>query len=56
LAVLGRVFVRVSMAGAERHFHLTALPTPVPVVVAEPSALVAPLSPLPASPQEQIPT
>lgn len=56
LVVVGRVFVRVSMAGAERHFYMTALPAPVPVVVAEPSSLVGPVSSLSASPQEQIPT
>jgi len=56
LVVLGRVFVRISMAGAERRFHMTALPTPVPAVEAEPSPLVAPVSSLPASAQEQIPT
>jgi hypothetical protein len=56
LVVLGRVFVRVSMAGAERHFHMTALPTTVPAVEAEPSPLVVPVSSLPAPPQEQIPT
>jgi hypothetical protein len=56
LVVFGRVFVRIAMAGAERRFHMTALPTPVPVVEAEPSPLVAPVSSLPASPQEQIPT
>ena len=33
--VLGRVFLRVALVGAERHFHVASLPTPVPVVVAE---------------------
>ena len=57
IVVVGRVFLRVALIGAERHFHMTALPTPVPVVVAEPSALVVPAPSLPASPQEQqIPT
>jgi len=57
IVVVGRVFLRVALIGAERHFHMTALPKPVPVVVAEPSALVVPAPSLPASPQEQpIPT
>ncbi len=53
LVVLGRVFVRIAMVGAERHVYMTALPVPAPIVAAEPSVLVAPVSPLPASPQEQ---
>jgi hypothetical protein len=57
IVVVGRVFLRVALVGAERHFHMTALPKPVSVVVAEPSALVVPVPSLPASPQEeQIPT
>jgi len=53
LVVLGRVFVRVAMVGAERHFYMTALPVPAPVVVVEPSALVTSVPSLPASPLEQ---
>jgi|OpeIllAssembly_1097287.scaffolds.fasta_scaffold15163_2 hypothetical protein len=30
VVVFGRVFFRVALVGAERHFHVTALPIPVP--------------------------
>lgn len=42
VVVVGRVFVRVALVGAERHFCETALPQPAPVaaVVAEASAPV----------------
>jgi hypothetical protein len=55
--VLGRVFLRVALVGAERHFHVTALPKPVPLAVpfADLVAPVAPDPPAPAEP-EQIPT
>jgi len=33
--VLGRVFLRVGLVGAERHFHVTAVPKPVPAAVDE---------------------
>ena len=36
--VFGRVFLRVALVGAERHFHVTALPTPSPVAVSEVAA------------------
>ena len=57
--VLGRVFLRVALVGAERDFHLTALPKPVPLAV--PFAdLVAPVAPDPTAlsdPEpERIPT
>jgi hypothetical protein len=29
------VFLRVALVGAERHFHIAALPSPVPVVLPE---------------------
>lgn len=63
IVVLGRVFLRVALVGAERHFHLTALPKPVPLAVpfAAPFAdLVPPIAPGPPAPAdpgpEQIPT
>jgi hypothetical protein len=57
--VLGRVFLRVALVGAERHFHLTALPRPVPL--AAPFAdFVAPAAPGPPTrtdpAPEEIPT
>jgi hypothetical protein len=33
VVVFGRVFLRVALVGAERQFHLTALPKPVPAAV-----------------------
>jgi hypothetical protein len=57
VVVLGRVFVRIAMVAAERHFHMTVLPTPVPVVAADPLPLVATVPFLATPPQdEQIPT
>ena len=57
VVVFGRVFLRVALVGAERHFHVTALPKPVPAaeseitVAADPSlSLSAPLE------HEQTPT
>ncbi|MFO7694555.1 MAG: hypothetical protein R6V57_15830 [Vicinamibacterales bacterium] len=35
IVVIGRVFLRVGLAGAERHFHVMALPKPVPAVIDE---------------------
>ncbi len=57
--VLGRVFLRVALVGAERQFHITALPKPVPPAVpyTEFVAPVAPDPPEPAEPEpERIPT
>jgi len=57
--VFGRVFLRLALVGAERHFHLTALPQPVPVAVPFAGLLVpiGPVQPAPADPEpEQIPT
>lgn len=55
--VVGRVFLRLGLVGAERHFHLEALPTPAPAAVRE---IVAPESAAPDMPVpsevEQIPT
>ncbi len=59
--VAGRVFLRVGLVGAERHFHVTALPKPAPVAVDEIPA-PAPAAPEPAPDQpvpsegDQIPT
>jgi hypothetical protein len=57
--VLGRVFLRVALVGAERQFHLTALPRPVPASVPF-SDFVAPATQVPRAPDdaepEQIPT
>jgi len=44
--VIGRVFLRVAMVGAERQFHLTALPKPVPAAVPY-TEFVAPVAPGP---------
>jgi len=57
--VLGRVFLRVALVGAERQFHITALPKPVlpAVPYTEFVAPVAPTPPAPAEPEpERIPT
>jgi hypothetical protein len=55
--VFGRVFLRVTLIGAERHFHMMALPKPVFVVSAEPPAPAVDVPPPSASPRdEQIPT
>ncbi len=44
--VAGRVLLRVGLVGAERHFHVTSLPTPVPVIIDETPA------PPPAAPEQ----
>jgi len=55
--VIGRVFLRVGLVGAERHFHIAALPTPVPAVIDEVSATAVPTLDVPIpSEVEQIPT
>ena len=55
--VIGRVFLRVGLVGAERHFHIAALPTPVPAVIDEVSATAVPTLDMPIpSEVEQIPT
>ena len=54
--VLGRVFLRVTLVGAERHFHVKALPKPVPVLATEFVTTAAPLPPASADPdQPQLP-
>ena len=45
--VIGRVFLRVGLVGAERHFHIDALPAPEPVAA---TAMTAPESPAPDMP------
>ena len=59
--VAGRVLLRVGLVGAERHFHVTSLPTPVPVIIDEtpapPPAAPEPAPDLPAPLESgQIPT
>jgi lysylphosphatidylglycerol synthetase-like protein (DUF2156 family) len=58
VVVLGRVFLRVALVGAERHFHLTSLPKPLPLAVSFADS-VAPVAPDPPPPAdagpEQIP-
>jgi hypothetical protein len=55
--VFGRVFLRVALVGAERHFHVTALPTPLPVAVSEAAASADQAFDLSAPPEgERIPT
>jgi hypothetical protein len=55
--VLGRVFLRVALVGAERQFHLTALPKPVPAEIAVPAAFPEPSPPVQTSAElEQIST
>ena len=47
IAVVGRVFLRVALVGAERHFHTAALPSLVPIALPEfiaAEALVAPVA------------
>jgi hypothetical protein len=52
--VLGRVFLRVALVGAERQFHITALPKPVPAAV--PFAdFAAPAAQVPPAPADQEP-
>jgi len=46
--VFGRVFLRVALVGAERHFHVTAVPKPVPVAASEIAASADPTLGLPA--------
>ena len=54
--VFGRVFLRVALVGAERHFHVTALPTPLPVAASEIAASADPTLGLPAPPEgERVP-
>jgi len=45
--VIGRVFLRVGLVGAERHFHVMALPRPVQVAARE---IISPESPAPDVP------
>jgi hypothetical protein len=45
VTVLGRVFLRVALVGAERHFHLASLPMPAPVEAVEPQAPVEAVEP-----------
>lgn len=61
VVVIGRVFLRVGLVGAERHFHVEALPTPAPAAVDEtpaPSPAAPALAPDQPAPLEsgQIPT
>jgi len=53
VVVLGRVFLRVALIGAERHFHVTALPKPVPLVPSEVAKSEVPAPTLAADPAEQ---
>jgi hypothetical protein len=57
VVVFGRVFLRVALIGAERHFHVTTVPAPVAAGFA---AIDVPVSPVPdvtgQPEQEQIPT
>jgi len=55
--VAGRVFLRVGLVGAERHFHDTALPKPAPEVIDEiPTPTALPPDPSIPSEDRQIPT
>jgi hypothetical protein len=57
VVIFGRVFLRMALIGAERHFHLMALPKPVTVLAAEPVAAAALVPPVSGEPEpEQIPT
>jgi len=54
--VFGRVFLRVALVGAERHFNVTAVPKPEPVAASEISASADPTLGLPAPPEgERVP-
>jgi hypothetical protein len=50
--VLGRVFLRVALVGAERHYDLTMRPTPVP----DPPAAFVPAVAVATSPAEEPPS
>ena len=52
--VVGRVFLRVGLVGAERRFHVTALPKPAPVAVDEIPA-PAPSAPI-LAPDQSVPS
>lgn len=45
VVVFGRVFLRVALVGAEQHFHVMALPKPVPVVAVAGGTTPAPDAP-----------
>jgi hypothetical protein len=55
--VFGRVFLRVVLVGAERHFHVTAVPKPVPVAASEIAVSADPAFDVSAPPDgERIPS
>jgi hypothetical protein len=51
--VLGRVFLRIALVGAERHLHVTSLPTPVRIVAPEGDGAPVPAAVALARPEQE---